>query len=202
MEDSSENKTPSNEMDQNDQDQDQGIPKEQATPSAKHPLEPEPEQASDANEKPEKKKRRSCKDPEPDYSVMVRNQVMQDKNRTGQACDRCRMRKLKCDRAPTGCTSCSASRLPCQVTDRVTAETFTRGAAGLMQKQVEESQKVMAEKNMIISQLVEENMQLHQQNVHFQEQNMHLAQENSMLREELLQHESFFDLPDENYSGI
>ncbi|KAJ6171871.1 hypothetical protein N7470_000938 [Penicillium chermesinum] len=157
MEDSSENKTPSNEMDQNDQDQDQ---------------------ASDANEKPEKKKRRSCKDPEPDYSVMVRNQVMQDKNRTGQACDRCR------------------------VTDRVTAETFTRGAAGLMQKQVEESQKVMAEKNMIISQLVEENMQLHQQNVHFQEQNMHLAQENSMLREELLQHESFFDLPDENYSGI
>lgn len=49
----------------------------------------------DSDEPPRKRTRRSCKEPEPDYSEMIREQVSKGgTQRTAQACDRCRVSLL------------------------------------------------------------------------------------------------------------
>jgi hypothetical protein len=42
------------------------------------------------------------------------------------------LRKMKCTPDADGCACCRVLNLPCRVTDRVTGETFVRGAAGKM----------------------------------------------------------------------
>ena len=44
---------------------------------------------------------------------------------------------MKCTPAVDGCSCCDSAGIPCQVTDRVTGETFVRGAAGRMSQEIE-----------------------------------------------------------------
>ncbi|DAA75941.1 TPA_exp: Uncharacterized protein A8136_1312 [Trichophyton benhamiae CBS 112371] len=73
-----------------------------------------------------KKPRRGKNSPEPNYSELVQGQ-MSSTNRTGQACDRCKGRKMKCDSNSTGCANCVAGNLPCTQTDPITRVSYTRG---------------------------------------------------------------------------
>ncbi|EFQ99705.1 hypothetical protein MGYG_02719 [Nannizzia gypsea CBS 118893] len=73
-----------------------------------------------------KKPRRGKHSPEPNYSQLVQGQ-MSSTNRTGQACDRCKGRKMKCDSNSTGCANCVAGNLPCTQTDPITRVSYTRG---------------------------------------------------------------------------
>ncbi|SPO02582.1 uncharacterized protein DNG_05255 [Cephalotrichum gorgonifer] len=47
--------------------------------------------------------------------------------RTGQACDRCKTRKIKCDGLPEGCSPCATAGVDCYVTDRISGRTERRG---------------------------------------------------------------------------
>ncbi|KAF2748486.1 hypothetical protein M011DRAFT_350558 [Sporormia fimetaria CBS 119925] len=49
--------------------------------------------------------------------------------RTGQACDRCKLRKIRCDPRPEGCSPCAQNRTPCKTTDRITGKATARGHA-------------------------------------------------------------------------
>ncbi|KAJ5095764.1 hypothetical protein NUU61_005120 [Penicillium alfredii] len=81
------------------------------------------------------KSRRGRWDPEPDWSEMVRAKISRSR-RTGQACDRCKLRKMRCDANPDGCNSCISRGFDCKITDRLTGDTFTRGATRRMQKEI------------------------------------------------------------------
>ncbi|KAH6884290.1 hypothetical protein B0T10DRAFT_136224 [Thelonectria olida] len=61
-----------------------------------------------------------------DFSAPVKRRLSAY-TRTGQACDRCKVRKIRCDAAPEGCTHCLSQGLECFVTDRVTGRTERRG---------------------------------------------------------------------------
>ncbi|KAG5998390.1 hypothetical protein E4U43_002427, partial [Claviceps pusilla] len=61
-----------------------------------------------------------------DFSSVVKNRL-QSYSRTGQACDRCKVRKIRCDALPEGCSHCINLNLDCFVTDRVTGRTERRG---------------------------------------------------------------------------
>ncbi|KAF2755275.1 hypothetical protein EJ05DRAFT_442644 [Pseudovirgaria hyperparasitica] len=47
--------------------------------------------------------------------------------RTGQACDRCKVRKIRCDGRPGACSPCAQNNTPCKTTDRITGRATTRG---------------------------------------------------------------------------
>ncbi|KAK4903128.1 hypothetical protein LTR27_000056 [Elasticomyces elasticus] len=47
--------------------------------------------------------------------------------RTGQACDRCKLRKIRCDARPGGCSPCLQNNSECKTTDRITGRTTSRG---------------------------------------------------------------------------
>ncbi|ODM18902.1 hypothetical protein SI65_05519 [Aspergillus cristatus] len=72
------------------------------------------------------RKRRRKGDPEPDHSALVREKTAKS-NRCGQACDRCHMRRFKCDEVRGGCLMCLRSGYECKMTNRVTGETVVRG---------------------------------------------------------------------------
>ncbi|KAI8235222.1 Activator of stress protein 1 [Colletotrichum sp. SAR 10_86] len=61
-----------------------------------------------------------------DFSSVVKNRLS-SYTRTGQACDRCKVRKIRCDALPEGCSHCVNQNLDCFVTDRVTGRTERRG---------------------------------------------------------------------------
>lgn len=61
-----------------------------------------------------------------DFSSVVKSKL-QSYTRTGQACDRCKVRKIRCDALPEGCSHCLNQNLECYVTDRVTGRTERRG---------------------------------------------------------------------------
>lgn len=61
-----------------------------------------------------------------DFSNVVKSKL-QTYSRTGQACDRCKVRKIRCDALPEGCSHCTNQNLECNVTDRVTGRTERRG---------------------------------------------------------------------------
>ncbi|KAL2022114.1 hypothetical protein VTK56DRAFT_6158 [Thermocarpiscus australiensis] len=61
-----------------------------------------------------------------DFSNVVKSKL-QSYTRTGQACDRCKVRKIRCDALPEGCSHCRNQNLECYVTDRVTGRTERRG---------------------------------------------------------------------------
>ncbi|KAK0732355.1 hypothetical protein B0T21DRAFT_313402 [Apiosordaria backusii] len=61
-----------------------------------------------------------------DFSSVVKSKL-QSYTRTGQACDRCKVRKIRCDALPEGCSHCTNQNLECYVTDRVTGRTERRG---------------------------------------------------------------------------
>ncbi|UQC87578.1 uncharacterized protein CLUP02_13095 [Colletotrichum lupini] len=61
-----------------------------------------------------------------DFSSVFKNRLS-SYTRTGQACDRCKVRKIRCDALPEGCSHCISQNLDCFVTDRVTGRTERRG---------------------------------------------------------------------------
>ncbi|KAF3342223.1 Activator of stress genes 1 like protein [Verticillium longisporum] len=61
-----------------------------------------------------------------DFSAQVKNRL-NSFTRTGQACDRCKVRKIKCDALPEGCSHCLQQSIDCYVTDRVSGRTERRG---------------------------------------------------------------------------
>ncbi|KAL8691819.1 MAG: hypothetical protein Q9218_003037 [Villophora microphyllina] len=61
-----------------------------------------------------------------DYSNNVRKKIISS-NRTGQACDRCRIRKMRCDDSPEGCSPCLQNQSQCKTTDRITGRATVRG---------------------------------------------------------------------------
>ncbi|KAF2458288.1 hypothetical protein BDY21DRAFT_217089 [Lineolata rhizophorae] len=56
--------------------------------------------------------------------------------RTGQACDRCKHRKIRCDDLPEGCASCTEHGLQCYSTDRNTGRVYVRGQFEALESQV------------------------------------------------------------------
>ncbi|KAI9801854.1 MAG: hypothetical protein M1833_002168 [Piccolia ochrophora] len=48
-------------------------------------------------------------------------------SRTGQACDRCKVRKIRCDGLPGGCSPCIQNNTECRTTDRITGRATSRG---------------------------------------------------------------------------
>ncbi|KAH8681821.1 fungal-specific transcription factor domain-containing protein [Xylariales sp. PMI_506] len=61
-----------------------------------------------------------------DFSSVVKSKLS-SYTRTGQACDRCKVRKIRCDALAEGCSHCINQNLDCYVTDRVTGRTERRG---------------------------------------------------------------------------
>ncbi|KAF2027715.1 hypothetical protein EK21DRAFT_91228 [Setomelanomma holmii] len=72
--------------------------------------------------------------PNNDFSGSVKRKLA-DSKRTGQACDRCKIRKIRCDGRPEGCTPCEQNRTPCQTTDRITGRATVRGHAEAMESE-------------------------------------------------------------------
>ncbi|KAJ5574324.1 uncharacterized protein N7459_008751 [Penicillium hispanicum] len=91
-------------------------------------------------EPPQKKSRRSRYEVEPDYSEMqrakARLQNEKENKRMSNACDRCKVRKLRCDSRKTGCQPCFFASLPCNHTNMMTAETLARGETEKMRARI------------------------------------------------------------------
>ncbi|KAK5987028.1 Asg1-like protein [Cladobotryum mycophilum] len=68
---------------------------------------------------------RTSNDPMSFSSVVKGRQQLH--TRTGQACDRCKVRKIRCDASPDGCSHCVTINAECLVTDRVSGRTERRG---------------------------------------------------------------------------
>ncbi|KAH8743872.1 hypothetical protein F5883DRAFT_609952 [Diaporthe sp. PMI_573] len=71
-----------------------------------------------------------------DFSQVVKDKL-QSYTRTGQACDRCKVRKIRCDGLPEGCSPCAQQNLECNVTDRVTGRTERRGYLQQLEREKE-----------------------------------------------------------------
>ncbi|KAF2858988.1 hypothetical protein K470DRAFT_259273 [Piedraia hortae CBS 480.64] len=56
--------------------------------------------------------------------------------RTGQACDRCKARKIRCDARPGGCSQCMHSNTECKTTDRITGRATSRGYAETLEHEI------------------------------------------------------------------
>ena len=69
------------------------------------------------------------------YSDAVRKGISSH-SRTGQACDRCKVRKIRCDQAPDQCTNCRNQNLDCLVTDRITGRTVRRDYLSELEKRM------------------------------------------------------------------
>ncbi|KAL6702750.1 hypothetical protein ACN47E_000984 [Coniothyrium glycines] len=72
--------------------------------------------------------------PNSDFSGSVKKRLA-DSKRTGQACDRCKIRKIRCDGRPEGCTPCEQNRTACRTTDRITGRATVRGHAEAMESE-------------------------------------------------------------------
>lgn len=70
------------------------------------------------------------------YSDAVRKKLS-SASRTGQACDRCKERKMKCDTNPIACGPCRQKKLPCFTTDRVTGKAFERGQSDRVESELQ-----------------------------------------------------------------
>ncbi|TKA73612.1 hypothetical protein B0A49_07950 [Cryomyces minteri] len=60
------------------------------------------------------------------FSAVVKKKLMTS-SRTGQACDRCKIRKIRCDAKPGGCSPCQQNNTECVTTDRITGRATSRG---------------------------------------------------------------------------
>ncbi|PQE31486.1 hypothetical protein CJF32_00008079 [Rutstroemia sp. NJR-2017a WRK4] len=74
---------------------------------------------------PPSKQVKSEQHPE-EFSNTVKKKL-QASSRTGQACDRCKVRKIRCDGLPGGCSPCLQNNTECRTTDRITGRATSRG---------------------------------------------------------------------------
>ncbi|PVH87083.1 hypothetical protein DL98DRAFT_480037 [Cadophora sp. DSE1049] len=78
---------------------------------------------------------------------------LKDSNRTGQACDRCKIRKIRCDPRETGCGPCEQNATECVTTDRITGQATRRGYTEALERQNDDSQHRIRELERQILQL-------------------------------------------------
>ncbi|KAJ5389948.1 uncharacterized protein N7496_001016 [Penicillium cataractarum] len=158
---------------------------------------PAPESTAGDDGGQSKKRRRSRNSPEPDYSEMI-VQINKKRKRTGQACDRCKIRQFKCDPGRAGCGSCLNAGLDCKLTDSVTGETYVRGASGRMTAEIEGLRghfAALQQENNDLKRANEPRLDLRATNhlptpdflqiVALQQANDKLRQKNRMLREDI-----------------
>ncbi|ORY08661.1 hypothetical protein BCR34DRAFT_674996 [Clohesyomyces aquaticus] len=69
-----------------------------------------------------------------DFSGSVKKKLASS-TRTGQACDRCKVRKIRCDGRPEGCSPCAQNRTVCKTTDRITGRATARGQVEAMESE-------------------------------------------------------------------
>ncbi|KAL9000990.1 MAG: hypothetical protein Q9169_000474 [Polycauliona sp. 2 TL-2023] len=72
-----------------------------------------------------------------DYSNHVRKKIISS-SRTGQACDRCRIRKMRCDDSTEGCAPCMQNQSSCKTTDRITGRATVRGYVQSVERRLQE----------------------------------------------------------------
>ncbi|OBT72162.1 hypothetical protein VF21_08764 [Pseudogymnoascus sp. 05NY08] len=60
---------------------------------------------------------------------------LQSSTRTGQACDRCKVRKIRCDGLTNGCSPCLQNNTECRTTDRITGRAAPRGYVESIEQQ-------------------------------------------------------------------
>jgi hypothetical protein len=77
--------------------------------------------------------------------------------RTSQACDRCRIKKIKCDGKIPSCTNCLAIGYNCQTSDKLTRRAFPRGYTENLEKNLislqNENAKLLTEMEQLKKQL-------------------------------------------------
>ncbi|KAK9470754.1 uncharacterized protein V1510DRAFT_404735 [Dipodascopsis tothii] len=66
-------------------------------------------------------------------------------NRTGQACDRCKVRKIKCNATTEACTPCTMANVPCTNTDLNSRRAVPRGYIENLEAQVEPLKRRVAQ---------------------------------------------------------
>ncbi|KAI5310446.1 hypothetical protein KEM55_007040 [Ascosphaera atra] len=81
---------------------------------------------------------------EPDHTVLIKEQL-DTTQRTAQACDRCKSRKLKCDSRPFSCENCQLVGEPCWQVDRITKEKTVRGERERLRTENEQLRHVLGE---------------------------------------------------------
>lgn len=62
--------------------------------------------------------------------------LLSDQIRSSQACDRCRLKKIKCDGLKPSCTSCKKVGFHCQTSDKLTRRGFPRGYTEMLEREV------------------------------------------------------------------
>ncbi|KAI9845552.1 MAG: hypothetical protein M1837_004649 [Sclerophora amabilis] len=77
-----------------------------------------------------------------DFSNSVKKRLASS-TRTGQACDRCKVRKIRCDGLLGGCSPCLQNNTECRTTDRITGRATSRGyVEGLEQRNHEMESRI------------------------------------------------------------
>lgn len=79
-----------------------------------------------------------------DFSGAVKKKLS-GASRTGQACDRCKVRKIRCDARPGGCSPCAQNNTQCKTTDRITGRATSRGHVETLETDNAELKQYIAE---------------------------------------------------------
>lgn len=69
------------------------------------------------------------------------------KIRQSQACDRCRLKKVKCDGLKPSCSQCLKVNFQCRTSDRLTRRGFPRGYTEMLESEVVRLQKLLEDKS-------------------------------------------------------
>lgn len=69
--------------------------------------------------------------------------LLSSNQRSSQACDRCRLKKIKCDGLKPSCTSCKKVGYYCESSDKLTRRGFPRGYTEMLEKEVVRLQRLL-----------------------------------------------------------
>ncbi|AMD19337.1 HBR436Cp [Eremothecium sinecaudum] len=78
-----------------------------------------------------KKRKYGSLDAKEDYTIELPNV-----KRSSQACDRCRLKKIKCDGLKPSCSSCQKIGYQCKTSDKLTRRGFPRGYTEMLEREV------------------------------------------------------------------
>lgn len=76
----------------------------------------------------------SIKEPANEPTKLIKTAGNSGLTRTSQACDRCRIKKIKCDGKIPSCTNCLSIGYNCQTSDKLTRRAFPRGYTENLEK--------------------------------------------------------------------
>lgn len=100
-----------------------------------------------------KRKYGEPRSPQGERAIMV---AKNKKVRQSQACDRCRLKKIKCDGMKPSCSQCTKVNFACRTSDRLTRRGFPRGYTEMLETEVVRLQKLLDGKDMSGEPLLEE----------------------------------------------